>query len=217
MHDFYYFNGDSYSASNPISWVDYFAKKKNILYSNNAVNGSSNSRILRSSIESLLELKNKYNKIFTIIGVSFVPRDEIWDMDSNQLVTLDSKILDKIKISDELKLKLHYQDINHQMIHFYTNLYMFINLLEKWNIDYFIFSAADNSDFGTLNWDYLKSSPIYKEITDNPRIYKLHNFFIKKWANKNFISTNQTGHLIDANGYSLFAEEIENKIQLSVK
>lgn len=214
MHDFFYFNGDSYSASQPDGcWVDSFTKNLNVNHLNEAQAGASNSRIFRSCIETLIKIKNEYKNPIAIIGLSFVSRDEIWDPTLNQLVTLD-KLLNDNKISEELKLKLHFLDINHQMVHFYTNLYMFVNLLEKWEINYFIFSAADNSDFGTLNWDHLKQFHIYKAITNNPKIYQLHNFFVKKWAQENNIATKITGHLKDQIGYQKFANFISSNLQI---
>ena len=218
MYDFYYFNGDSYSAEeqNKKSWVQDFIKLSEIPQEkcfNHAIHGSSNHKIIRNSIESLSDLKKQYKSIFCIIGFSFVHRDELWDDKRKKLETLDA-FLDRENIPEELKFKYHLQNINHQMVHFYTNLFMFVNLLEKWNIDYFIFSAANNSDFGTLNWDYLKSLGVYDKITSNPKIYNLHEFYIQDWALKNNINVKEkTFHLCDDNGYRLFAEEIKTKIE----
>lgn len=204
MADFLYFNGDSYSASAPTSWADGLANSLGTNYKNDAQPGCSNHRIFRSSIEQLINLKKQYSNITTVIGFSFVTREEVWDERTGSLFTLD-KLLKRRKINDELKLKLTDLNINHQMVHFYTNLFMFVNLLESWNINYLLFSAAKNIDFQFMNWDHLKSLEIYKSISSNKKIIDLHSFCIPEWAKQNNVKTTDTGHLL-ADGHKIFAK-----------
>ena len=80
-----YVNGDSYSERRVLdgAWSDYLGVETH----NNAKIGSSNDRIIRTTIEDIHQLgTNNIEKV--IIGFSFVMREEVWW--DNELVTLDS-------------------------------------------------------------------------------------------------------------------------------
>jgi len=82
-----YCNGDSYSASNTYpemknnTYADFVAKKLNGFVINNAISGSCNRRIIRSSVSNLLEQRklNPTQHIIALIGLSFELRSEIWN------------------------------------------------------------------------------------------------------------------------------------------
>jgi hypothetical protein len=229
MHDkILYINGDSYSADiDNFSVYDKFvAEKLNLNYINKAIPGSSNARIFRDTLEDCIKLKNQNITPYVILGVSFVTREEVWRDDVNtdlidefnkgtqgKFITLD--FLKKDQLSTEDLYKIIDNNINTQMVHFYTELYMLINTFENLNIPYFIFSAADNQDFRRLNWTYLKSLEIFKSILQNKNVLDFHGFNIPLWAKENNVPTTDTGHLLGAKEHKLFAEYLLNNHLLS--
>ena len=217
-----YINGDSYSADidNFSVYDKFLAEKLNLNYINKAIPGSSNSRIFRDTLEDCIKFINQNTKPYVILGLSFVTREEVWRDDANEkivrrfndsvgkLVPLD--FFRKEQLSTEDLYKVIDSNINTQMVHFYTELYMLINTFENLHVPYFIFSAADNQDFRRLNWTYLKSLGIFKAISQNANVLDLHGFNIPLWAKKNNVPTNETGHLIGTNEHKTFAEYIIN-------
>jgi hypothetical protein len=213
-----YVNGDSYSArSNNFSVYDKFvAEKLNLNYINKAIPGSSNARIFRDTLEDCISFLSQQIIPHVILGLSFVTRDEVWRDDADEqllrkfnnslgkFVTVD--YFGKEQLSTEEIYRIIDSNINTQMVHFYTELYMLINTFENLNIPYFIFSAADNEDFKRLNWIYLKSLSMFKSILQNKNILDLHEFNIPAWAKKNKILTTESGHLLGADEHKIFAE-----------
>ena len=195
-----YVNGDSYSATRSLgtAWSDYLDQEAH----NSAVEGSSNDRIIRSTIEDILRFgPDRINKV--IIGFSFVMREEVWW--KNELVTLDS-LRDEKNARDLTVDKIIDLNINHQMIHHYTYIWMLANTLENLGLDYLFFSAADNEDFVMLDWDNLKSLRIYKDISENKRIINLHSFNIPRWGEENGCELTETGHFANVEGHKKFGQ-----------
>jgi hypothetical protein len=201
-----YVNGDSYSAENNEITVysKYIEELLGDTVINSAVVGSSNDRIIRTTIEDCL----KFSPSLAIIGLSFITREEVWWKDS--LVTLDS-IKDDKQGWNSFKDKIVDLNINHQMIHFYTKVFMLIKTLEQLNIDYLIFSAADNIDFRALNWDYLKTFRHVNLIWENQKVIDFHSFNVPLWAKENNYPTTATGHLLTSNGHYNFANYLLSK------
>jgi len=130
-------------------------------------------------------------------------REEVWWED--KLVTLNS-LLEKKEARALLMDKLIDLNINHQMVHHYTYIWMLSQTLENLGINYLFFSAADNTDFRKLNWEHLKELSIYHKITENEKIINLHNFNIPKWGNDNKCNLTETGHFADSLGHEGFAK-----------
>ncbi len=217
-----YINGDSYSAENNFSvYSKFLSKKLNFSHINKAITGSSNARIFRDTLEDCIRFKNQNITPYVILGLSFITREEVWRDDADtkllnkfnqnrlgKFVTLD--YLRKEQLSTEELYRIIDSNINTQMVHFYTELYMLINTFENLSIPYFIFSAADNSDFQKLNWDYLKDLEIFKAILQNKKVLDLHNFNIPQWARENNKATTNTGHLVGAKEHEIFADYLIN-------
>lgn len=217
-----YINGDSYSADpgNFSVYGKFVAEHLNLKHINKAIPGSSNARIFRDTLEDCIQFINQKITPCVILGISFVTREEVWRDDADEkiirrynsstskFVTLD--LLRKEQLSIEDLYKIVDNNINTQMVHFYTELYMLTNTFENLNIPYFIFSAANNQDFRRLNWTYLKNLEIFKSIEKNKNILDLHNFNIPLWARENTVSTTNTGHLIGTNEHKAFAEYLIN-------
>jgi hypothetical protein len=156
-----------------------------------------------------------------VIGFSFVTREEVWidnfadyqhrvkDYQGSQFVSLDW--LQGPDITDDIKHLIVDQNINSQMVHFYTKLYMLTGLLKGLKIPYLMFSAGANVDFRNLNWSSLNNLKLYQHILEDPNIFNFKTFNIPTWAKQNAVWTTQTGHLLD-DGHIQFANFLHNKI-----
>ena len=195
-----YVNGDSYSERTKLggAWSDYLDQETH----NSAIQGSSNDRIIRTTLEDVLTIKPKK----VIIGFSFFTRDEVWW--DGKLVTLDS-LKDNNTAWNEMKDKIVDMNINHQVIHNYTKIHMLAQTLKNLKIDYLFFSAANNEDFRKLDWNYLRSLNIYNEITTDPNIIDLHSFNIPKWGGENGCDLTETGHFANLDGHKKFGQYIK--------
>ena len=82
-----YCNGDSYSDENyhPTlngkTYAHVLGEHYNGFVINNAIRGSCNRRIIRSSVYDLIQQRelNPEQKIFAVIGLSFELRGEVWN------------------------------------------------------------------------------------------------------------------------------------------
>jgi hypothetical protein len=164
---------------------------------------------------------NHNEKPLVVLGFSFITREEIWidnfadynhrvkDYTGSQFVSLDW--LKNSDITDDIKHIIVDQNINSQVVHFYTKLYMLTGFLKGLDIPYFIFSGATNVDFRKLNWTSLNNLKLYQHIVNDPNIINFKTFNIPAWAKQHNISTTQTGHLL-SDGHVQFAEFLYNKI-----
>lgn len=218
-----YVNGDSYSAETKIfkSYSKVLSEKLDTPVINDAAIGSSNDRIFRTTLEYISSLKHN-EKPFVVIGFSFVTREEVWidnfydykhrikDFPDSQFVSVDW--LQKNDVTEDVKNLIIDQNINSQMIHFYTKLYMLSGLLKSLHIPYLMFSAARNTDFRNLNWGSLKKLSLYRCVTDDENIMDFETFNIPLWAAQQGIKTEETGHLLE-DGHKQFADFLYNKIK----
>lgn len=209
-----YINGDSYSAEHigQLSYSNFIANIIDIPVTNYAVAGACNDRIFRTTLEYCANLKQNQRPLI-IIGFSFITREEIWvediakysgrikDYPGSQLIT--SSWVEKV---DESTMHaIIDQNINKQVIHFYTKLFMFVQTLKSMDLPYYIFSAANNTDYRNLNWDSLKNLQMFQRVSQDPNIINLHEFNISKWAKDNHLSTTLTSHLYE-DGHKMFAD-----------
>ena len=217
-----YVNGDSYSAPSKDFKVysDILGENLSVPVINDAMSGSSNDRIFRTTLEYVSSLTSNEKPVI-VLGFSFFTREETWiddidaykhrikDYSKSQFVSLDW--LKKSDVSDEIMHLIIDQNINKQAINFYTKLYMLTSFLKGLDIPYFIFSAANNVDYRNLNWDSLKSLSMYQKICQDSNVLDFKTFNIPHWADKNNIKTTPTGHLFE-DGHVKFAEYIQTKL-----
>lgn len=213
-------NGDSYSVNNRgNAYGDFLSEKLNIPVKNFAIPGSNNDRILRSTIEYLKDIKQTYKNPLVIVGWSFVRRIEVWyygnntqilnnipDNGESRLVTLDHLLKNNQATIEQKALVNKDPFLHKQLTDFYTKLYLFGNLLESFDIDYFCFSGAKNTDCPVHCFPYINSLHQVQWVSENKKFYKLHDFCIMDWAFKNDAKCNEvTGHLSE-DGHQKFAE-----------
>ena len=196
-----YVNGDSYTAQGDVikTWPN-FLHKDTI---NDAVIGSSNDRIIRTTLDAVNTMSDKIDKV--VIGFSYFSREEVYHTASNQFETLD-RILSRSS-TDRYKNKILGLDINEQFVHNYTKIYMLAKTLKSFGLDYLFFSAAPNQDWFNINWNYVKSFNIFEQVNADPNIINLIEFSLVSWARENQIPNSPTtGHLKDASGHKQFAD-----------
>lgn len=197
-----YVNGDSYTAKPDAfeTWPG-FLHKDTI---NDAVIGSTNDRIIRSTLDAVNTMSDKIDKV--IIGFSYFTREEIYHTGSKQLETLDKVVAS----ADRYKNKMAGLNINEQFVHNYTKIYMLAKTLKSFGLDYLFFSAAPNQDWFNIDWNYIKSLNIFEQVNADPNIINLIEFSLVTWAQDNQIPRNPTtGHLKDAKGHKQFADYLQ--------
>ena len=220
-------NGDSYSAPTKDKKVygEFLSENFNIPVKNFAIAGSNNQRILRSSIEYLQQIKSEYKNPLVIIGWSFIRRLEVWyyghnqhllnhmpDSPDSRFVTLDAVIGHGDATLEQKALINEDLFVHKQLMDFYTNLYMFANLLQSQNLSYVFFSAARNTDCPIHCFPYINLLEQVKWVANNKNIFKLHEFCIMDWAKENDPDCHPvTGHL-STDGHQKFADFILNTI-----
>ena len=220
--DCIFINGDSYSAEKNNGYGNFLSQIFNIPVKNVALVGSSNDRILRSSIEYIHNLKQQYQNPLIIIGWSFIRRTEVWYYGNNEnalkkmpwvgennehakLCTLDWLVPDNLATFEQKLLVNNDLHIHKALTDYYTNIYLFANLLESQNLKYLFFSAARNTDCPTNCFPFIDSLFQTNWIKKNPSIYKLHKFCIMNWAKENDPEAHPvTGHLSTV-GHEKFA------------
>ena len=224
IFDCLFLNGDSYSALCPdrITYGEFLSKKLNVPLINNAIPGSNNDRIIRSSVESITDLLETGKTPLVVIGLSFIRRLEVWyygnntkllsrvpdradDHSSLKLITLDHLMNTNEITTGQKELFIETTDTLHKrLIDFYMDLFLFCNWLEKMNLQYFVFSPASNTECNTfsLNISGLKFIDWCK---DNQRIWKLIDFCFLDWAKDHDPEADVTGHL-STNGHRKFTD-----------
>lgn len=228
MFDCVVVNGDSYSAKiNHRVYSDFLAKQSDIPVINIARRGSNNDRIRRTSIEKLLEIKDKYKNPLLIVGWSFIRRIEVWyygnhpqvihaipDRENkeshreprfltlNVLASMNQATLEQKCLIDE-DLFVH-----KQLTDFYTSLYMFAHTVESLGAKLFCFSAAKNIEIPVNCFPYIESLHQVQWCQAQNNIHQLHQFCIKQWAEQHNPMRNMvTGHLSES-GHQRFADEL---------
>jgi hypothetical protein len=217
-----YVNGDSYSALSTKFKVysEILGEKLSVPVVNEAMPGSSNDRIFRTTLEYVATLSPDTNP-FIVIGFSFITREEIWidniakyknrikDYPTSQFIS--AGWLESTDINESIQHLIIDQNINKQTVNFYTKLYMLTSLLKGLSIPYFMFSAARNTDYKNLNHDSLNNLSMYQKICQDSNILNFQTFNIPQWANDNNIKTTGSGHLLE-DGHIKFAEYLQTKI-----
>jgi len=221
-YDCIFVNGDSYS--DPISgksYGDFLAEHFGVPVENFACRGSNNDRILRSTIEYISSIRQKYKNPLVIIGWSFIRRIEVWyygdyqkiiqmipDSDQSRLITLDHIFYEGQATVEQKALINSDINIHKQLTDFYTKLYLFGHLVESLHCDYLCFSAAKNTDCPIDCFPYINSLDQVQWVAKNKNFYKLHNFCIQDWAFKNDEGCEpKTGHLSES-GHKKFSKYI---------
>jgi hypothetical protein len=230
MYDAILVNGDSYTArvTNPV-WADHLSRSMNKPLYNIAFPGSSNQRIVRSTIQQVHELQQKNIRPLVIIGWSFVRRQEVWYYGTDhkinymipdttlspesKLITLDALLSHGLATVEQKALINSDQEVHKALTDFWTNVWLLSTSLQQLNLPYWFFSAADNTDCPTHCFPYVDKLSLVKHSQQDPCIWRLHEFSLQTWARQHDSGHDTTtGHLSDS-GHELFAEVIQKQIE----
>jgi hypothetical protein len=217
IFDYLLVNGDSYSAeiNGQKAYAHHLANRFNLPYNNISVVGSNNDRILRTTIEKVIELKQQGKKLLVVIGWSFVHRIEVWyhgnhplvlekipdpvpgrpEHAQSKLITLDH-VINHGDASLEHKSMLVDQRYAHkQIVDFYTKIYLLSEFFNGHSVDYFFFAAADHENYNVNSFPFISDLNLVKNVLENHKI-DLSGFSIPAWAKKHDSAANpNTGHL----------------------
>lgn len=228
MYNCVLLNGDSYSANTHWpTYGEYVSRSLNLPIYNIAYPGSNNDRILRSTIEKVLELKNQNFTPLVIIGWSFVRRLEVWYYGHNARVTAKTPdrtskslhaeprfvSLETLIAENEASMEqkcLIQQDlcVHKQLTDFYTKIYLCAQFLQLHGLPWFMFSAAKNIDMPVKSFPYIESLSHVQWCQHQPNIHNLHEFCVINWAKDHDPHCNPvTGHL-SSTGHEKFATVI---------
>ena len=224
-------NGDSYSAADtrfPV-YADHLSKILGVPLYNISVAGSSNDRILRSTIQKSHELLSSHQSPLVIVGWSFLHRIEIWYHGSNEAIiskspdqmsehsqlrflTLDW-IPDKEIDIETKKFLTSVDTIDKKITDWYLHMYLLADFFDSRNLRYLFFSAADNTDFPITNFSALNQFSFVKSVKENRKIYDLDNFCIPTWAEMHDPNRRAlTGHLSNT-GHEHFATFLMERLK----
>lgn len=201
----------------------------NLTVVNSAIAGSNNDRIFRSTIEEIYNLKKQNKRVLLIVGFSYCSRQEVvykgnkkslLDTISDHMhrdfleVTHPLTTLDRVVHEDNneyYQTLLDNQDRTQQVLEFCTKLLMFTGWCKSNDIEYFLFSGANNRDQARCKWDMIKSTQVYKNIIEDPNIHEFFSLSMPTFATNNNLETTTTGHMF-ADGHEKFAKYIVGKI-----
>ena len=172
-----YVNGDSYSAvSNGKRYSDFLGESLGRKVINNAIPGSCNDRIFRTSLRDLIQLKLQYSDVIAVISLSFPIRTELWDQHiknnkfsndgeftSIQPVTSKDWYLDKTisekKYKEFCKQFLTYYNIEAETVKLLQNIILLTAWCKQNKVPYVIIS-------GTLQEPIDFTAPFVKPFYD---------------------------------------------------
>ena len=225
MYDAILVNGDSYSAGNSFPvWPEHLGKILGKQVYNISYPGSSNKRILRSTIEYTLKLQQKNIKPLVIIGWSFIRRQEVWyygesktinhmfPEQHSKLVTLDVLLENNLATYQQKALLMDPKEIHKALVDFWTDVWLLTQALDNFQTPHWFFSAADNTDCPVNCFPYIDNLLLTQDIINNPRVYKINEFCIPLWGRINDKKVGVTGHL-SADGHREFAKFIAEQIK----
>lgn len=195
---FIYVNGDSYSASpNGKTYSDFLAEHYHCEVKNSAIPGSCNSRIFRTSLRDLMDIKQHHDEVIAVISVGFILRTEIWDQDivnnrfhsDGEFVSMQTVTFKNWFNTGESTVEPRYQKYIQEWLRWYNveaetvNLLKEILLLTTWckyhKIRYVLFSGALQEPVD-LNSEFIKS--YYQAVKQDPNIIDVFENSFTEWC-----------------------------------
>ena len=180
-----YSNSDSYGVlSTGKRYSDFIGEKLNIKVINNGLGGCCNTRILRTSVRDLLELKKQNKEVLAIIGLTHPNRTEYWSntaigndghfksIQANNYLTGDIK-----KFSDAYNRLYNDEAVT---INLLLELIMFTSFLKLNKIKYLIWNGSKNMKPVDFSTPFIKN--FYEEIQNDSSIIDLFDFSFSKYC-----------------------------------
>lgn len=197
-----YVNGDSYMrASTGKRTSDFLGEYLQVKNINKSISGSSNDRILRTSLRDLINLRKLYSgNITTVINLSFIHRKSFWDpfgqeekwknSDDGEFASYQLMIgnnwFEKFHTKNKLETNapIHLNKFIREHIRFFdpeaefTNLFQQLILFSSWcrenNIQYIIFSGPVQEDRIDTQAPFIE--PFYTTIIQDKNILDIFEF-----------------------------------------
>lgn len=208
-HPLIYCNGDSYSNENYHSslkgktYSHAVGRKLNGFVINNAVNGSCNRRIIRTSVHDLVHQRqlNPDQEIIALIGLSFEIRSEIWIDDARPQFETESNfqsnsftnknnwrewLINKKSLPDKLgsgfldkynQGRAYYYSPYAERINLMCDLLMFQSLMQQLNIQFLVFQAPKAE---ALESEYLLD--FFKDKLNKNNFFDFEKFGFINWC-----------------------------------
>ena len=210
-----YVNGDSYSVvSDGKKYSDFLGESLGRTVINNAIPGSCNDRIFRTSLRDLIELKSKHSDVIAVISLSFPIRTELWDQHikhnkfvndgeftSIQPVNSKTWFYDNTisvgKYTEFCKQFLTYYNIEAETVKLLQNIILLATWCKQHNVTYVIVSGPlqEPVDFTT---PFIKS--FYDAMLNDSNIVNIFENSFTEWC--------VTQGFVPINDYT---QEIHNK------
>ena len=245
MIDEIYVNGDSFSALDLGQdglkvYSQHLQELTGITTINHAVPGSSNDRIIRTTMDHCIQSHRLDKKLLVVLNLSYFSREELWWPDhDNRLprpraysyhdsvqpswfVTMDA-LLDGDQVPETIKNTVIFADEARQLMHTLTNVYMLTLALRSWGFDYVIFSAPGQQHFKNFRLatrdhstgtDYLDQSTIWQALCADPNILNLEQWNLVSWAS-NMQHRKKDNHLTPK-GHEYFAQFLMSRTALAI-
>jgi hypothetical protein len=211
-----YCNGDSYSADGIYpglkgnTYVNVIANKCNGFAINSAVAGSSNRRIIRTTVYDMLEHRkiNPRQKTIVLMGLSYEMRGELWDnhhspTDPKESHFVTHQFSSQLNWRDRLLSELDIGSLNkynqeekffkkysegrayfyspyQERINLLCDLIMLKNLLENLSINFLIFQSPKAESLAS---DHLLDF-FKNQLANDPRFFDFENFGFVNWAHE---------------------------------
>lgn len=200
-----YCNGDSYSDENyhpslvGNTYSHFLGKHFNSYVINHAIQGSSNRRIIRSSVHDLIQQRslNPDQEIIAVIGLSFELRGEVWidgltprrPQESNfqtHLFTKESNWKEKLflntKVANSFKEqynqgRAYYYSPYAERTNLFCDLVMFQSLMDQLCIKFLIFQGPPAEK---LQEEYLLD--FFKQNFRNENCFDFETFAFSSWC-----------------------------------
>lgn len=170
-----YTNDISVTEYNKIAWdqkiCDQFSfrgllsKRYNLINENFSSGGSSNQRQFRLakeffSLREIKQLKNEFDKILVLWGITSTARNEMWSLESGKLVNFFYSRRDNLKLNKHL-LKFHY-DHDHEVRSLRTEMHHWNTFFKSLNINNLWFDTFNHHNYNLPGPEILEFENLYK-------------------------------------------------------
>lgn len=218
-----YTNGCSYATvSDGKRYSDFLGDYLHCQSVNAGIVGSSNNRILRTSLRDLIQYKKSHNEIIAVISLSFLMRTEVWDIthkeqkwresgdgdffsvqfteDKNWIsLSAANRVKQLDKQYKELAINwLEWYNVEAKTTELLQNLILFSSWCNENNVRYVIFSGPlqESIDF-TAPFVY----SFYEEVNKNKNIINIFEQSFLEWCTQQgFNSIDHYNYVV--NGHS---------------
>ena len=216
-------NGDSNTFGSELltnnSWPVILSKKLNCTVDNYAIPGSSNDKIIRETIDYVVNNLNNADNLIVVLGFTEMSRIELFSDESNSWIQIaNNDGGDKIKYS-----KLYYKTLHsfvYDSVMFWQKTLLLQSFLEYYKVKYLFFSCFKDSLIERF-YLYNKNIPSHLETKDfdSNRAIKKYKSYIKglssriEYLNKNILNQIKEDKFIGLkNAYTMYSLDINKDI-----